>query len=190
MSEEPKAKNSKTRKSLRGKKPKAEKPLRAKSPRQKIRRHKSHYEQKSLRQRSPCERRSPRQKIRRHKNPYMLEYKAGKSLTSEDSKASKILLCQSLKTKSRAKKFVAPCKSSKGGWCFAKHTRSTAASTTFILSPVQKGGWRFVKSKFAQSKDKTRKDKYVHCIHKIVVRITRKITLRNKSEENVNIHFA
>ena len=49
------------------------------------------------------------------KNPYTLEYKAGKSLTSKDSKASKILLCQSLKTKSRAKKFVAPHKSSEGG---------------------------------------------------------------------------
>ena len=112
----------------------------AKNPRQKIRRHKSPYEQKSLRQRSPCEQRAQGKKLEDIKNTYTLEYKAGKSLTSEDSKASKILLCQSLKTKSRAKKFVAPCKSSKGGWRFAKLKRSTAASTTFILSPVQKGG--------------------------------------------------
>ena len=41
-------------------------------------------------------------------------------MTSEDSKASKILLCQSLKTKSHAKKFVAPRKSSEGGVALRK----------------------------------------------------------------------
>jgi len=70
------------------------------------------------------------------------------------------------------------------------YTRSTAASMTFILRPVQKGGWRFAKYKFAQSKDKTRKHKYIHLYIKRIVRVTRKITLRNNSEENARVHFA
>ena len=53
-----------------------------------------------------------------------------------------------------------------------------------------KGGWRFAKYKFAQSKDKTRKHKYIHLHIKRTVRVTRKITLRNNSEENARVHFA
>ena len=50
----------------------------------------------------------------------------------------------------------------------------------FILPPVQKGGWRFAKYKFAQSKDKTWEHKYTHLyIKKRTVRVTGKITLRN-----------
>jgi len=70
------------------------------------------------------------------------------------------------------------------------YTRSTAASMTFILPPVQKGGWRFAKYKFAQSKDKTRKHKYIHLYIKKQFVLQGKLHFVIISEENARVHFA
>ena len=95
------------------------------------------------------------------------------------------------KSKSYAGKFIAPRKSSKGGGGTSQNVHMLDCGVDdFHPLARAKGGWRFAKYKFALSKDKTRKHKYIHFYIKRTVHVTRKITLRNNSEENARVHFA
>jgi len=108
---------------------------------------------------------------------------------SEDPRAGKSM-SKEPKSKSRVKIHRPPQVEQRGGGASQNVHMLDCGVDDFHPLARAKGGWRLPKYKFAQSKDKTRKHKYIHLYIKRTVRVTRKITLRNNSEENARVHFA
>ena len=99
---------------------------------------------------------------------------------SEDPRAGKSM-SKEPKSKSRVKIHLPPASRAKGGGASQNvHTLDCGVDDFHPPARVKGGGgWRFAKYKFAQSKDKTRKHKYINLYIKRTVCVTGKITLRN-----------
>ena len=80
---------------------------------------------------------------------------------SEDPSAEKSM-SKEPKSKSRVKIHLPPASQAKGGGASQNVHTLDCVVDDFHPPARAKGGWRFAKYKFAQSKDKTRKHKYIH----------------------------